>query len=194
MSYRNSVKGFAVAGLVASMGFVAPSAMAANYKIDPAHSFVEFSILHLGYSVLKGRFNKLSGSLQYDSADPAASSISVDVETASVDSNHAERDKHLRNKDFLEVNKYPAASFRSTGFKPAGDKATVQGELTMHGVTRSISMEVEKIGEGKDPWGGYRVGFKGAVDLKRSDFGMDYNLGPKSDAFELAVFIEGIRQ
>lgn len=191
---KKSMKGFVVAGLVAAMGMGSNSAIAAQYKIDQAHSFVEFSILHLGYSVMKGRFNNLKGGFEYDNANPASANIQVKVETASVDSNHAERDKHLRSKDFLEVKTHPTASFKSTGFKPDGDKGMLTGDLSIYGVTRSITMEVAKIGEGKDPWGGYRVGFEGSVDLKRSDFGMDYNLGPKSDAFELAVFIEGIRQ
>ncbi|MES9843429.1 MAG: YceI family protein [Candidatus Sedimenticola sp. PURPLELP] len=194
MKNQNIVKGVAAAGLLLAIGSLSSNAVAAKYKIDPGHSFIEFSILHLGYSVMKGRFNKLSGGFEYDSANPGSSSIQVEVETASVDTNHAERDKHLRSKDFLEVKTHSMASFKSTGFKPDGDGAMLQGDLTIHGVTRSVSMAVVKIGEGKDPWGGYRAGFKGTLDLKRSDFGMDHNLGPKSDGFELAVFIEGIRE
>ncbi len=177
-----------------AMGFLSLVASAATYDIDPTHSFVQFRIKHLGYSWLYGRFNTISGEFSYAAEQPEASTISVTIETASVDSNHAERDKHLRNEDFLHVDKYPTATFQSTKFTPNGDGGILEGELTLHGVTKPIQIEVTKIGEGKDPWGGYRAGFAGITTLTRKDFGMEYDLGPAAESMELELGIEGIRK
>lgn len=170
------------------------AAQAAEFKVDPSHSFVRFKIQHLGYSWMWGGFNDLAGSFSYDAANPGAVGIDVTVQTASVDTNHAERDKHLRGDDFLDVNKYPTATFTSTKFTPKGNGGTLAGELTLHGVTRPIVIEVEKIGEGPDPWGGHRAGFLGRASLNRGDFGMSYDLGPKSESMDFELGIEGIRK
>ncbi|WP_409423210.1 MULTISPECIES: YceI family protein [unclassified Pseudoalteromonas] len=184
--------------LSAAMFMTATHANAADYVIDTkgAHAFVNFKIKHLGYSWLHGRFNTFDGQFNYDAKNPNASQISVNIDTTSLDSNHAERDKHLRGGDFLNVSKYPQASFKSTAitFDQDGEEATVTGEFTLHGVTKTISFEIDKIGEGKDPWGGYRVGFEGETSLKLADYGIDYDLGPASTHVDIGLFIEGIRQ
>ncbi|MFQ5586527.1 MAG: YceI family protein [Thermodesulfobacteriota bacterium] len=167
---------------------------AAEYKIDPAHSFVEFRIKHLGYSWLYGRFNALSGEFSHDPAKPELSRISVAIDTYSVDSNHAERDKHLRSKDFLDIKKYPTATFKSTKYRGSAEEGVMEGVLTLHGVSKPIKIKVKKIGEGKDPWKGYRAGFIGTVTLTRRDFGIDYDLGPASETMEFDLGIEGIRK
>lgn len=170
---------------------------AAEYKIDVkgAHASINFKIQHLGYSWLTGRFNDFSGGFSYDPAAPEKSMISVVINTASLDSNHAERDKHLRGDDFLDVKKYPKAQFKSTGFKVKSDnEGIITGDLTLHGITKSISFPVQKIGEGKDPWGGYRSGFSGVTNLKMADYGITANLGPASTHVELELHIEGIKQ
>lgn len=192
----NMIKQLAAGLLVA--GLALPS-HAATYKIDTegAHAFVQFKIKHLGYSWLLGRFNTFEGSFVYDDKAPNKSSVNVTIDTASVDSNHAERDKHLRSKDFLDVKKFPQAVFKSTSFTVDKDdktEADLVGELTLHGVTRSITIEVDKIGEGADPWGGHRVGFEGEVTLKLEDFGIKNVLGPASAEFEMELYVEGIRQ
>jgi polyisoprenoid-binding protein YceI len=172
-------------------------AQAADYKIDVegAHAFVQFKIKHLGYSWLLGRFNDFDGDFSYDAKAPEKSSISVNIDTTSLDSNHAERDKHLKGSDFLNVSKFPTATFKSTKFEPKDENtATVTGTFTLHGVTKNISFDVNKIGEGKDPWGGYRVGFEGKTTLKLADYGITYNLGPASANVENGLFIEGIRK
>ena len=183
--------------LSAAMFMTATHANAADYVIDTkgAHAF-NFKIKHLGYSWLHGRFNTFDGQFNYDAKNPNASQISVNIDTASLDSNHAERDKHLRGGDFLNVSKYPQASFKSTTIKfdQDGEEATVTGEFTLHGVTKTISFEIDKIGEGQDPWGGYRVGFEGETSLKLADYGIDYDLGPASTHVDIGLFIEGIRQ
>ena len=176
--------------------FAATNALAApeTYKVDETHSFVNFSISHLGYSFLKGRFNDLAGSFVYDADKPETNAITMEVKTASIDSNHAERDKHLRGKDFLNVDKYPIATFKTTAFQPNGDHGVLIGDLTLHGVTKPIKVDVTFVGAGKDPWGGYRRGYTGKTTIKRSDWGMTYNLGQAAETMELEFVIEGIRQ
>jgi len=167
---------------------------AAEYTVDPGHSFIEFRIKHLGYSWLYGRFNDMSGELSYDAKNPGASSISLDIKPASVDTNHAERDKHIRNADFLNVGKFKEAGFKSTGYSGDADGGTLNGDLTFHGVTLPVAIKIKKIGEGKDPWGGYRAGFEGTLVLNAQDFGMNYNLGPNGWIMEFDLGIEGIRK
>jgi polyisoprenoid-binding protein YceI len=165
-----------------------------RYALDPGHSFVTFSISHLGYSMLQGRFNDLEGSFEYDTENPAGSSVKVVIKTASVDTNHAERDKHLRDADFLNVDMFPEASFESTSFVEDGDTGVLTGNLTLHGVTRPIDVDVTFVGAGQDPWGGYRRGYIGRTTLRRSDFDMSYDLGPAAEEMTLEFNIEGIRQ
>ena len=173
------------------------SLQAEDYVIDTkgAHAFIQFKISHLGYSWLLGRFNKFSGEFSYDEKNPAASKVKVDIDVASIDSNHAERDKHLRGEDFLDVKNYPKASFVSTGYKDLGDgKAELKGDLTLHGVTKSLTIPVSHVGQGDDPWGGYRSGFQGEVSFALADFDINYNLGPASKEVELYLSIEGVRK
>jgi polyisoprenoid-binding protein YceI len=184
-----------VKGLLVALGAAfAGSAMAADYQIDPTHSFVEFRIQHLGYSWLYGRFNGIDGGFTYDAAAPEKSAINVTIDTTSVDSNHAERDKHLRSAEFLDVEKFAKATFKSTGFKGSGEAGTLSGVLSFHGVEKNIEISLKKIGEGEDPWGGYRAGFLGSYTMTRADFGLDYELGPASTTVELELGIEGTRK
>ena len=183
----------AVLALVTGLTLSIP-ARAADYEIDMSHAFIQFRISHLGYSVLNGRFNQFAGKFTWDAANPQSSTIKVDVETASIDSNWAERDKHVRSEDFLHVEKFPQATF--TGTKYIGDAKTgkMEGTLTLHGVTKPITLDVEFIGEGPDPWGGQRAGFKAKTTLRRADFGMTYQLGPTAETMEFDLFVEGIRK
>ncbi|MGB5669788.1 MAG: YceI family protein, partial [Sedimenticolaceae bacterium] len=172
-------------------------AQAADYVIDTkgAHAFIQFHIKHLGYSWLVGRFNKFSGEFSYYEANPNASKVSVTIDTASVDSNHAERDKHLRDEEFLDVEQFPEARFVSTSYRDLGNgKGELQGELTLHGVTRPLSIAVTMIGAGDDPWGGYRIGFEGRTSFALADFGIKRNLGPASKEVHLWLGVEGIRK
>ncbi|MEI5638514.1 MULTISPECIES: YceI family protein [unclassified Pseudoalteromonas] len=170
---------------------------AADYVIDTkgAHAFVNFKIKHLGYSWLYGRFNDFEGQFSYDANNPNNAKIKVVIDTASIDSNHAERDKHLRGDDFLNVEEHPQATFTSEKitFSDATN-GVVQGKFTLNGITKDIEFAIHKIGEGDDPWGGYRVGFSGNTQLKLSDYGIDYDLGPASTHVDIGLHIEGIRQ
>ena len=152
------------------------SLLAENYLIDTkgAHAFIQFRIQHLGYSWLSGRFNRFSGNFSYDENNPAAASVRVEIDPASIDSNHAERDKHLRGEDFLYVDRFPQAGFVSTSFQEHGDgTATLKGDLTLRGVTRPVTIAVSHVGHGPDPWGGYRRGFEGSTRIALADFGQE---------------------
>ncbi|GAB3471629.1 YceI family protein [Azotobacter salinestris] len=175
----------------------AGQAMAVNYVIDKEgqHAFVNFKISHLGYSWLYGTFRDFDGNFSFDAAQPEASKVQVNLKTASVDSNHAERDKHLRSPDFLNVAKHPTATFESTSVKSTGqDTFDIAGNLTLNGVTRPVVIAAKFIGEGKDPWGGYRAGFEGRTRLKLKDFDIQKDLGPASQEVELILSMEGVRQ
>ncbi|WP_306521371.1 YceI family protein [Rheinheimera sp.] len=182
---------------VLSSLFVLPAVQAADYVIDTqgAHAFVQFKVSHLGYSWLHGRFNTFSGTFSYDDKNLAESKISIEIDTKSVDSNHAERDKHLRSPDFLNVDKHGKATFVSTKVVPKeGANFDLVGNFTLNGVTKEITIAAAKTGEGKDPWGGYRAGFEGKTNIKLSDYGIKNILGPASETVHLDLVVEGIRQ
>ncbi|MCW7550840.1 YceI family protein [Photorhabdus sp. APURE] len=174
----------------------AGSALAANYKIDipGQHAFIQFRIQHLGYSWLYGTFKDFDGSFTFDEKNPAADKVDVTIKIASLDTNHAERDKHLRGKDFFNTDKYPEAKFTSTAVKKEGNKYVVTGDLTLNGVTKPVVLNAELLGEGKDPWGGYRAGFDAYGKIKLKDFNFQKDLGPKSQEAELLISIEGVRE
>lgn len=166
---------------------------AAEYTIDHkgAHASINFKASHLGFSVLTGRFNTFSGDFSYDNENISAAKISVTVDTSSFDSNHAKRDKHVRSDDFLDVKKFAQATFTSNKIEDLGDnKLKVSGEFTMHGVTKPMVIDAVKVGEGNDPWGGYRVGFSGTTSISMGDFGFKKDFGK----VDLELHIEGIRK
>ena len=172
-------------------------ASAADYVIDTkgGHASIQFRVKHLGYSWLTGRFNTFEGSFTYDPEFPQDARIEVLIDPASIDSNHAERDKHLRGKNFLNIRRYKTAKFVGAGLENTDDgKMTLSGELTLHGRTKPVQIQVEKIGQGKDPWGGYRTGFSGVAMINTSDFGMKSILRKESRQVELLLHVEGIRQ
>ncbi|MEW8535768.1 MAG: YceI family protein [Candidatus Thiodiazotropha endolucinida] len=173
------------------------SVSASDYGIDTegGHAYIQFKISHLGFSWLTGRFNRFSGDFSYDENNPSAATVEVVIDTRSIDSNHAERDKHLRDEDFLNVAAYPEARFISRSFNEHGEgKATLVGDLTLRGVTRPVRIEVDHVGAGTDPWGGYRRGFSGRTRIVLVDFGITKYLGATAKAVELSLGIEGIRK
>ena len=173
------------------------SLFAADYVVDSKgmHASINFRIKHLGYSWLTGRFNKFEGIFSFDENNVSATKIVIDIDPASVDTNHAERDKHLREGDFLAVKKYPIAKFVSTRVEALGEgEAIIHGDLTLHGVTKSIAIKANAVGGGPDPWGGYRQGFSGVTKIALKDFGIDFDLGPASTDVEFDLQIEGVRQ
>lgn len=168
-----------------------------HYLIDTrgAHAFVQFKISHLGFSWLYGRFNEFEGQFSFDPNDPSNSSVEVTIQTSSVDSNHERRDNHLRNEDFLHVEEFPEAHFRSTSFRHIeGERYHMTGEFTLLGHTRELEIEVEQVGAGVDPWGNYRRGFTGRTTFALADFGIDYDLGPEAEIIQIILDVEGILQ
>jgi polyisoprenoid-binding protein YceI len=178
------------------LSLLTTNVIASDYIIDKKgmHAAIQFKISHLGYSWLWGRFNDFDGNFSYDKNKPETSKIEVIIKTKSVDSNHALRDKHIRGKGLLEVDKYPLAKFVSTSFTPSEEGSGVlKGDFTLHGVTKEISIDIEFIGEGNDPWGGYRIGFEGTTRIALADYNISKDLGPASKELELFFAIEGIR-
>ena len=173
------------------------AASAADYVIDRegAHASITFKVSHLGYSYVVGRFNDFSGDFSYDAAKPTAAKVNVTVNTLSVDSNHAERDKHIRSADFLNTSQFAQATFTSTTVEDKGNgDLVINGNLTLNGVTKPLAINAHEVGEGQDPWGGYRAGFTGTTTFAMKDFGIKMDLGPASSHVELDLVVEGVRK
>lgn len=171
------------------------SAFSADYVIDTsgAHASVNFKVSHLGYSYIIGRFNQFSGTFSYDPQAVEKSSVSVTVDTTSLDSNHSERDKHLRGSKFIDASKYSTATFVSKQVEDKGDGVlSITGDMTLHGVTRSETLEAHFIGAGKDPWGGERAGFEAQTRLQLDDYGIK-PVGATTYV-DLDIVFEGIKQ
>lgn len=158
------------------LAMVTPAA-ASTWELDPAHSGVQFAITHLMVSTVRGTFNKFSGTVNLDENDPTKSSVEATIDVASVDTREPKRDEHLRGADYFDVAKYPTITFKSTAIsKAGGGKYRVQGDLTMHGVTKSVALLVSGSPTPlKDPFGNTKMG--GVVNgvLNRKDFGMTWN-------------------
>ena len=174
------------------------TAQAEQYDIDikGQHAFIQFKVKHLGYSWLLGSFRTFNGHFSYDERKPVKNSVSVTIDTASLDTNHAERNKHLRSADFFDVARYPTATFTSTSYESTGKKTGIlHGKLALHGVTKDIAINIKQIGNGPDPWGGYRRGFEGHTTLHLSDYRMKKRgmLGAVAENVEIFLSIEGVR-
>lgn len=181
-------------GLVLTMA-LPMTANAADYVIDTkgAHASVNFKVSHLGYSFIQGRFNDFDGQFSYDPENVAASSVVVNVDTSSLDSNHAERDKHIRSSDFIDASKFSTATFTSSKVMDKGNgKLDIMGELNLHGVTKPITISAEFIGAGQDPWGGERAGFYGTTRLELADF--DIAVMGSSSYVDMELNVEGIKK
>lgn len=173
---------------------------ATTWNIDTAHSAVHFSVRHMVVSKTRGRFTKWSGQIAFDPGNPAASSVQVTIDPASVNTEDAQRDAHLRSPDFFDVEKYPQASFKSTKVEEAGsDKYRITGDLTVHGVTKPVILETVFEGSAKDPWGGERAGFAATASLDRREFGLGWNKVLEAggvlvgDKIELTLEIEAVK-
>ncbi|MFE5143229.1 YceI family protein [Streptomyces fagopyri] len=146
------------------------------WTVDPAHSSVGAVAQHLGISSVHGRFTDFSATLEIAPDEVAKSRVEAVIQAASIDTGNGMRDGHLRSPDFLDVERYPRITYRSTGLTPAGsDRWTVHGELTLHGVVRPVDLDLAYLGTGADPWGGTRAAFRATAQLHREDFAMNYN-------------------
>jgi polyisoprenoid-binding protein YceI len=166
---------FSVAAVAALTALAALPSRADTFAVDPGHSEVSFQIRHL-VSQVRGRFNDFSGTVQLDAKNLAASSVDFHIKVTSIDTNVADRDKHLRSADFFDVAKFPEITFTSESIAAAGkDKYNVTGSLTMHGVTKKVTLPVTLGGQVKDPWGNTRAGFEGKGEISRKEWGLEWN-------------------
>lgn len=151
-------------------------ALAADaYTIDSAHTFLGFHVNHLGFSNAQGRFAEITGGGQWDNANLANCSLELKVKTASVNTDNAKRDEHLRGPDFFDAAQYPVITFTSKSFKSTGkDSYDVTGTLDMHGVKKTVTLPIRKIGEGENPWKQHVIGFDSRFTLNRTDYGINY--------------------
>ncbi len=154
----------------------ATAAGTTTWTIDAAHSHVEFAVKHLMISTVRGRFGGVSGTVTTDDADPAKGRAQIEIESATIDTREAQRDTHLKSADFFDVEKFPKLTFNSTRISDVkGQNFKLIGDLTIHGVTREVTLDVTSEGKGKDPWGGDRAAFSATTAIKRSDYGLTWN-------------------
>src|ERR1700688_4850698 len=147
-----------------------------RWGFDLAHSSISFWVRHLMVSKVHGRFTAWTGTLEFDERQPATARVEVQIDAASIDTREPPRDAHLRSPDFFDVEKYPHITFKAAGATPAGSgRFHVKGDLTIHGTTRSITLDVEYAGRVKDPWGGERAGFSARTAISRKDYGLTWN-------------------
>ncbi len=148
----------------------------AKYSIDPAHSSITFSVRHMVFAKVRGRFTKWTAELEHDAADPSKTKVTASIDTASIDTNEPQRDGHLRLPDFLDVASHPTITFQSQKVERRADQHfALTGDVTIHGLSRPIVLDVEEVGRGKDPWGHSRVLFTAKGALDRRDFGLVWN-------------------
>jgi polyisoprenoid-binding protein YceI len=184
---------FMILGLLAVLSF--PAAATETYEVDPVHSSAIFRIKHLGIAYVYGRLNDLSGTLKINDETPASSVVEIYAKTKNVDTFNSERDNHLRSPDFFHSKKFPMVSFKSKSFtRVSKDVYEVSGDLALLGVTRALTVKVQRTGDGKDPWGGFRIGFETTFTIRRSDFGMNFMMGGVGDEVRIILSIEGIRK
>jgi polyisoprenoid-binding protein YceI len=158
------------------MSIATATATRTTWKIDPVHSHIEFAVRHLMISTVKGRFGGVEGTVVMDGSDPTRAEVDVTIDVNSIDTREGQRDTHLKSADFFDAEKHPHIHFKSrsvTGV--SGDTFKLTGDLTIHGVTRQVALDVTEEGRGKDPWGGERAGFSATGKIKRSDFGLTWN-------------------
>jgi polyisoprenoid-binding protein YceI len=172
-----------------------------TWEIDPAHSFAEFAVRHMMVATAKGRFTKVAGTIKLDEANPAASSVDATIETASIDTGQPQRDAHLRTDDFFNAEQHPQITFRSTRVESVDDtRAKVYGDLTIRDVTKEVPLEVEFLGQIKDPYGKQRAGFVVETTINRLEFGLKWNAlletggAVVSDRVRVTLNIEATKQ
>jgi polyisoprenoid-binding protein YceI len=185
----------ALAGLALALGAAAPARAAEPYKVDPVHSTALFRIKHFGVGYTWGRFNDLAGDFTWDDANPAGITFDLHVKPESIDTHNDKRDQHLKGPDFFNVREYPDIAFKSTQVRALeANNYEVTGNLTLHGVTRPLTVKVEHTGAGKDPLGMYRQGLETTFVIHRSEFGIKALPDGVGDEVRIVVSIEGVRQ
>jgi polyisoprenoid-binding protein YceI len=176
------------------------SSATGTWVIDPSHSTLGFTVRHAMIAKVRGAFGAFAGSFTIDGANLSASSAEVTIETASIDTKSADRDAHLISPDFLDAEAFPTLTFTSTSVQVSGNDVTLTGDLTIHGVTRSVEVAYEFIGLSQDPWGNQRIGFEGTTKISRKEFGLTWNAALETggvlvgDEITLLLDVEAVKQ
>lgn len=178
----------------------APASITGNYTLDPVHSRIGFSVRHMMVSKVRGEFTDYTASGYFDAEDPAKSRAELTIKAASIDTGNPDRDAHLRSNDFLAMEQYPEITFKSTSVKKLDDQLfQVEGDLTIRGVTRPVTLDMTYLGSTTDPWGKTRLGFEGGTTINRRDWGVNWNTALEaggvmvSDNVNLEIEIEAVR-
>ena len=180
--------------LAMTLGSLGMAVHAADtFKIDPVHSSVVFSVTYLGTNFY-GRFNDVKGTVVFDKADPSKSSVELTIPVESVDTHNEKRDQVLKSPDFFNAKQFPVMTFKSKQVESSGDTYKVTGDFTLHGVTKPLTLEIKKGGEGKGVEGEIRSGGETHFTIKRSDYGMNFMQGPVGDEINIVVSLNGIKQ
>lgn len=177
------------------------TAQQSDWEIDTTHSGIHFWVRHLMVSKVRGTFGRWSGALRLGEGDLAGSSVSVDIDAASIDTREAKRDEHLRSPDFLDVGAHPRITFEGREVEVVADDALrIRGDLTIRGITRPVTLDVEHGGRARDPWGGERIGFSATTAVDRRDFGLTWNMALEAggvivgDKVTITIEIEAVRK
>jgi polyisoprenoid-binding protein YceI len=159
--------------------------MSTTYKIDPAHSSAQFVVRHMMITNVRGAFSDIQGTIAWDPADPGLTKVDAVIDATTINTQEPARDTHLKSADFLDVEKYPAITFKSTSAASAGEgELNVTGDLTIHGVTKPVVLKVEgPTAERKDPWGNTRIGASASTKIKRREFGLTWNAALETGGF-----------
>ena len=171
-----------------------------TWSIDPSHSLVEFSAKHMMFATVKGRFTGIRGTIVDHHDDPTKSSVEAEIDAASLTTGDPQRDAHLKSPDFLDVECYPTITFRSTRIEGPREHFKVTGELSLHGVTREVTLDTEFNGRGINPYGKEVAGFSASTQLNRKDFGLNWNVALETggvlvgDTIKVNIEVEAVRQ
>jgi polyisoprenoid-binding protein YceI len=170
----------------------------ATFALDPAHSGIDFTVRHMVFSRVRGAFPKFTLDLNVDEATNMPTALAASIDAGSIDTNVADRDAHLKSPDFLDVAKYPTIDFISTRINGTPDAFTIDGDLTIHGVTRPVALKASVDGRAKDPWGNDRIGYSASASINRKDFGVAYNQALETggvlvgETLEITITIEAV--
>jgi polyisoprenoid-binding protein YceI len=190
---KNLFVSFAIITAICLIG--APAFAADTYEVDPVHSSVVFKVGHLNIGTVIGMFTDFTGTILVDKENPEKSSVEMTVKTASVNTHVDKRDDHLRTNEFFNATLFPEIKFKSTGVKKIDDKTfEVTGDFALHGITKEMTVMVHFLGEGNDPWGGYRMGFETEFDIIRSEFGMTQHIPDAGDKARIILAVEAVKK
>jgi len=171
-----------------------------TWQLDPAHTVVSFTGKHMMITKVRGIFKGVTGTIEFDEANPVNSRVEVVIPAATVETGVEPRDNHLRSADFLDAESYPTLTFVSTGIAPKDDRWAITGDLTIRGVTREVVLDVEYSGQTKDPWGNVRAAFTAKTSVDRKDFGLTWNQVLEAggvmvgDRIDIEIEVEAVKQ